>query len=81
MFFFISSPPFCQIKVTSGIVFLCGDRWALPGHEGPGRQPHFLINELITSSLKYAFPDGRKGEITIDITDDESNYHFTYHDN
>ncbi len=26
-----------------------------------------IINELISNSLKYAFPDGRKGEITISI--------------
>jgi PAS domain S-box-containing protein len=27
-----------------------------------------IINELITNSLKYAFPDGMKGEITISIS-------------
>ncbi len=29
-----------------------------------------LINEILTNSIKYAFPDGRKGEITIRLTCD-----------
>ncbi len=31
-----------------------------------------LINELLTNSLKYAFPDKRKGEISIFMSPDES---------
>jgi two-component sensor histidine kinase len=27
-----------------------------------------IVNELITNSLKYAFPDGRAGEITVSLT-------------
>lgn len=30
------------------------------------------INELISNSLKYAFPDGREGRITIRVSQDES---------
>ncbi|HTY53065.1 MAG TPA: CHASE4 domain-containing protein [Methanomicrobiales archaeon] len=40
-----------------------------------------ILNEMIINSLKYAFPDGRKGEISIEFLDDEKNYHLTYHDN
>ena len=40
-----------------------------------------IINEMVTNSLKYAFPDGRKGEITIDFSNDEENYHLTCRDN
>ena len=40
-----------------------------------------IINEMLTNTLKYAFPAGRKGEITIDFTTDEKNYMLTYHDN
>jgi PAS domain S-box-containing protein len=40
-----------------------------------------IINEMLTNSLKYAFPGGSKGEITIDFTTDGKNYILTYHDN
>jgi two-component sensor histidine kinase len=29
--------------------------------------PGLMVNELISNSLKYAFPDGRKGEISLAI--------------
>jgi two-component sensor histidine kinase len=40
-----------------------------------------IINEMMTNSLKYAFPDGREGEITIDFSSDGMNYILKYHDN
>lgn len=40
-----------------------------------------IINEMLTNSLKYAFPDGAKGEIAIDFTTDGKNYMLRYHDN
>ncbi|HWQ66323.1 MAG TPA: PAS domain S-box protein [Methanospirillum sp.] len=42
-----------------------------------------ILNELITNSLKYAFPDGMKGEIRISITLDpeSSRYCIDYQDN
>jgi len=39
-----------------------------------------IINELLTNSLKYAFPDGRAGAITIDFVTEAKNYMLTYHD-
>jgi len=41
-----------------------------------------LINELISNSLKHAFPDGRKGEVKIDFHSDErGTYTLTVSDN
>jgi PAS domain S-box-containing protein len=41
-----------------------------------------IINELVTNSLKYAFPDHRKGEIEIDFRQtDENNFELTVSDN
>jgi two-component sensor histidine kinase len=40
-----------------------------------------IINEMLTNSLKYAFPDNRKGTISIDFITDDKNYILTYHDN
>lgn len=34
----------------------------------------FIINELVTNSLKYAFPENRKGKITIKINKMEDNH-------
>jgi PAS domain S-box-containing protein len=39
-----------------------------------------ITNELITNSLKHAFPDQRKGSITISITQDKETYRFIFHD-
>lgn len=40
-----------------------------------------IINEMISNSLKHAFPKGRKGAITIDMSVDENSFHLRYVDN
>ncbi len=40
-----------------------------------------ILNEMITNSLKYAFPEGRKGEITISFSLANGNYTLDYRDN
>jgi two-component sensor histidine kinase len=41
-----------------------------------------IINELVSNSLKHAFPQGRQGEINIDFQhDDEGNYTLQVGDN
>ncbi len=40
-----------------------------------------ILNELITNSLKYAFPDDHKGVITITLTSGDSENILHYHDN
>lgn len=39
-----------------------------------------IINELVTNSLKYAFPEGRSGEIKIDLHPQNDDYEFTVKD-
>ena len=34
-----------------------------------------ILNEAITNSIKYAFPDGRKGVITISLTQKDANHY------
>ena len=41
-----------------------------------------IINELVSNSLKFAFPDEQKGEINVSLqTDDEDNYILSVSDN
>ena len=41
-----------------------------------------ILNEAVTNSLKYAFPDGRMGTLNIELIEDESNtYRFVVGDN
>ncbi|WP_445666609.1 PAS domain-containing sensor histidine kinase [Fodinibius sp. AD559] len=40
-----------------------------------------LLNELLTNSLKHAFPDQQQGLITLDITKHQKTYTVTYRDN
>jgi two-component sensor histidine kinase len=40
-----------------------------------------IVNELITNSLKYAFPDNRNGEITITLSETDSHLLLKVSDN
>jgi PAS domain S-box-containing protein len=40
-----------------------------------------ILNELISNSLKYAFPEGRKGEITIGVKKDDHRIIILFRDN
>jgi two-component sensor histidine kinase len=40
-----------------------------------------IINELVSNSLKHAFPEGKAGELTITLRQDESTIVMTVHDN
>ncbi|MBN2378486.1 tetratricopeptide repeat protein [candidate division WOR-3 bacterium] len=40
-----------------------------------------IINELISNSLQHAFPEGKKGRISIDLKEDKENYLLTLVDN
>jgi PAS domain S-box-containing protein len=40
-----------------------------------------MINELISNTLKYAFPGGRKGEIIISLSEQSGRYVFVFSDN
>lgn len=40
-----------------------------------------IINELVSNSLKYAFPDGQTGQITIDFRAQNNTYHLIVGDN
>ena len=39
------------------------------------------MNELITNSLKHAFPEGREGEIQIELSESKNDYAFLVSDN
>ncbi len=40
-----------------------------------------MINELVTNSIKHAFPKGTSGEITIEMVQDQDEYHLKISDN
>lgn len=40
-----------------------------------------IINELISNSLKYAFPDGRSGKISIDLSSEDDGFRLVVSDN
>ncbi|MDP3565395.1 MAG: sensor histidine kinase, partial [Methanoregula sp.] len=39
-----------------------------------------IINELISNSLKYAFPEGRKGEVSVSVKKEEHTLNVLYRD-
>jgi PAS domain S-box-containing protein len=40
-----------------------------------------ILNELVSNALKHAFPDGRRGEITVTMRRDNGNYRLSVADN
>jgi two-component sensor histidine kinase len=40
-----------------------------------------IINEALTNSIKYAFPDGARGEISVSLTDKDGKYKLELTDN
>jgi len=40
-----------------------------------------IVNELITNSLKYAFPEGQKGDIMISLEQTKNQFKLVYSDN
>jgi len=65
------SPARVAVNVAQSNVFLNVDS-AIPCG--------MIINELVTNSLKYAFPDNRKGRITISLTEEEQGLQLTVGD-
>jgi PAS domain S-box-containing protein len=41
----------------------------------------FIVNEIVTNSIKHAFPDNRKGKIAINFTVNESSFELVISDN
>ncbi len=40
-----------------------------------------IINELVSNSLKHAFPDGRRGEVCIDLSSEDDGFRLVVSDN
>jgi PAS domain S-box-containing protein len=65
---------FSSYNVESGRVNLIVDLKGTFMEIDAGILCGLILNELISNSLKHAFPDGRKGEIYISMNKDENNY-------
>ena len=39
-----------------------------------------IINELLTNAFKYAFPEGREGEVAVEMTESDGWYHLSVRD-
>jgi PAS domain S-box-containing protein len=61
-----------QLKINSDDVFLGVDT-AIPCG--------LIINELVSNSLKHAFPDGREGEVRIELRADDGQFMLMVSDN
>jgi two-component sensor histidine kinase len=58
-----------EMRATSGVSISCQtDKTILP--EKQALPLAFIVNELVTNSLKYAFPDSRNGIIAVDLKTD-----------
>jgi len=67
------NPNDIKLKLKTHVIFL-GIDTAIPCG--------LILNELLSNSLKHAFPDGRKGEIGIDFfSDSQGNYNLILRDN
>lgn len=65
------NPSAITLKIDSEPVFLNIDK-AVPCS--------LIVNEMLSNSLKHAFPGGRKGVITIDLKTEGENFILTYSD-
>ncbi|MDI6644320.1 MAG: PAS domain S-box protein [Methanobacteriaceae archaeon] len=69
---YVDDPSRLQLKINVDNIFLDVNT-AIP--------LGLIINELVTNSLKYAFPNGKSGEIDIDFHKKDDYYEFTIKDN
>ncbi|MBZ2164632.1 hypothetical protein K8N75_00995 [Methanobacterium sp. VT] len=69
---YVADPSLIKLKINVDDIFL-DINTAIP--------LGLIVNELITNSLKHAFPDGMNGEIVIDFHPLDAHYEFTVIDN
>ena len=65
--------------VPKNVQLNCHGRGALPVENIEAFS--LLVNELVTNACKYAFPQGRAGEIEISFIDTGEGWKLTVHDN
>jgi PAS domain S-box-containing protein len=69
---YVADPSLIKLKINVENIFL-DINTAIP--------LGLIVNELITNSLKHAFPNGRKGEINVVLHKKDEEYEFTVEDN
>jgi PAS domain S-box-containing protein len=69
---YVADPSLIELKIKVDNIFL-DINTAIP--------LGLIVNELITNSLKHAFPKGMKGEIIVDFHPIDDHYEFTVKDN